>query len=185
VLSFRPGWPRSGLSQRPGERSTPTHRSPGHRFGMPWPFRLLRDRAEVGHHLVLTIGASVSEMPMPLRAFSGERRCRERTLAKQAGLPNQASPHRPVRALRRRTLDVCCPARLAGFHLARFRCRRTPAGPMQSDGRAECLGFLRDSSGGAPTCSGKGNLQILWRCLCQLGASEVPSFLTQIVARYG
>ena len=140
-------------------------------------FRLLLDRVEVGHHLALTIGASVSEMPMPQRAFSGERRCRERRLAKQGGLPDQASPNHPIRALQRRTLDVWCPAQLAGFPLARFRCRRTPAGPMQSDARAECLGFLRDSSGDAPTCSDIGNHQILRRWLCQLDASEVPQLL--------
>jgi hypothetical protein len=60
----------------------------------PWPFRLLRDRAEVGHP---TIAASVSEMPIPLPVFLGERRCRERTLAKQGGLPNQALPYDRVR----------------------------------------------------------------------------------------
>ena len=131
----------------------------------------------MGHHLALTIAASVSEMPIPLPAFLGERRCRERTLAKQGGLPDQASPYHPVRSLRRRILDACCPARLAGFPLARCRCRRTLAGPMQSAVPAECLGPLRDSSGDAPTCSGKGNLPILGRCLCQFGASEVPQLL--------
>ena len=93
---FVQGAPRSGLSQRPGERSTPTRRSPGHRFGTPWPFRL-RDRAAVSHYLAQTIAAFVSEMPIPLPAFSGERRCRERTPAKQAGLPDRAAPYHRVR----------------------------------------------------------------------------------------
>jgi hypothetical protein len=94
---FVQGDHRSGLSQRPGERSTPTHRSPGHCFGTSWPFRLQGKRAEMGHPLALTIAASVSETPIPLPAFLGERRCRERTLAKQGGLPDQASPYHRVR----------------------------------------------------------------------------------------
>lgn len=163
------------LSPRADEASIPNATSAS--IGSPCWFSLLWDRVEVGHHLALTIAASVSETPMPQRAFSGERRCPERRLAKQGGLPDQASPNHPVPASRRRTLDVCCPARLVGFPLARFRCRRTPAGPMQSDARAECLEFLRDSSGDAPTCSDIGNLQILRRWLCQLDASEVPHFL--------
>ena len=132
---------------------------------------------QVVHRWPLTIGASVSEMPIPLRAFSGERRCQQRMLAKQGGLRDQASPHHPVRSLRRRTLDVCCPGGLGGFGVARFRCRRTPACPMQSDGPAEHLGFVRERNGDAPTCSDIGNRQILRRWLCQFDASEVPQLL--------
>jgi hypothetical protein len=61
------------------------------------PLMPVLDRVELGHQLALTIAASVSEMPIPLPAFLGERCCRERTLAKQGGLPDQASPYHRVR----------------------------------------------------------------------------------------
>jgi hypothetical protein len=37
--------------------------------------------------------------------------------------------------------------------------------------------LLRERSGGAPTCSGIGNLQMLRRRLYQLGAPELPQLL--------